>query len=207
MRQELYHWLYQMDLYREKFLNDDAINSAMLNAVSFYEMVHSNGVHLVGPVNLHEILINPENGHFEVVAGGDKDALMQDIDSIKFMPPEVLNMKSRWSLEADKFVLAEILFVLKYCKHPYDGRRVLEWPIIDVNIARQLYGDCHFVFDSENMDNSLDYYTDPGAIEVWAHDNNTEIKNAFIQVFTKGYLDAGYRLSDSDWKNLIGKRN
>lgn len=203
MKQELYHWLYQMDLHREYFSNEDTLKAVMLNTVKFYEMVHNNGVHLVGPVNLHELLIDPENGHFEVKAGGDRDALMQDVDSVKFMPPEILNMKSRWNLDADKFVLAELLFTLRYCRHPYDGRQVLEQPITDVNKARQLYSNCRFIFDPDDSVNGLDYYTDPGPLDFWKHDENSQLKDAFLQVFTQGFLDINVRFSDSAWKRLI----
>ena len=44
MKQELYHWLYQMDLHREHFSNEEAQKSVMLNTVKFYEMVHSKGM-------------------------------------------------------------------------------------------------------------------------------------------------------------------
>ena len=203
MKQELYHWLYQMDLQREIFSNDDALKAAMLNTIRFYEMVHSKDSHLVGPVNLHELLIDPENGKFEVKAGSDRESLMQDVDSIKFMPPEVINMKSRWSLAADKFVLAELLFVLRYCKHPYDGRKVLECPIIDVKAAKQLYGNCRFIFDESDSTNGLDYYTDPSPIELWKRECNVRLKDAFLQVFTQGYLDVNLRLSDSAWRQLL----
>lgn len=203
MKQELYHWLYQMDLHREHFSSEEAQKSVMLNTVKFYEMVHNNGAHLVGPINLHILLIDPENGHFEVKAGGDKDALMQDIDSAKFMPPEILNMSTRWSMDADRFVLAELLFVLRYCKHPYDGRRVLEQPITDINTARQLYGNCRFIFNPDNSENGLDHYTDPEPMDFWNHDENSQLKNAFIQVFTKGFSDTSLRFSDDAWKQLI----
>ena len=136
-------------------------------------------------------------------AGGDRDALMQDVDSVKFMPPEILNMKSRWSMDADKFVLAELLFVLRYCKHPYDGRRVLEQPITDVNMARHLYSDCRFIFDPEDSENGLDYYADPEPMDTWGHDENSQLKDAFIQVFTQGFSDIGVRFSDNAWKQLI----
>ena len=65
MKQELYHWLYQMDLHRERFSSDDALKSVMLNTIKFYEMVHNNGAHLVGPINLHDLLIDPENGYLK----------------------------------------------------------------------------------------------------------------------------------------------
>lgn len=203
MKQELYHWLYQMDLYREHFLNENALKSAMLNIVKFYETVHSNGAHLVGPVNLHELMIDPENGHFEVKAAGDRDALMQDVDSIKYMPPEVLNMKSRWSLEADRFVLAELLFTLRYCKHPYDGKDVLKHPVTDIDLARQIYSNCRFIFYPDDFGNGLDYSTDPEPIDSWNHDENTQLKEAFLQVFTHGFSDISVRLSDSAWKQII----
>ncbi len=203
MKQELYHWLYQMDLHRERFSNDYALKSAMLNTIKFYEMVHNNGAHLVGPINLHELLIDPGNGHFEVKAGGDRDALMQDVDSVKFMPPEILNMKSRWSMDADKFVLAELLFVLRYCKHPYDGKKVLEQPITDVNMARELYGNCRFIFDPDDSANGLDYYADPEPMDTWKHDENSQLKDAFMQVFTQGFSDISMRFSDNAWKHLI----
>lgn len=203
MKQELYHWLYQMDLQREHFSSNDALNAVMHNTVKFYEMVHNNGAHLVGPINLHELLIDPENGYFEVKAGGDRDVLMHDIDSVKFMPPEILTMKSRWSLDADKFVLAELLFVLRYCKHPYDGRQVLEHPITDVDMARQLYGNCRFIFDPDNSLNGLDYYTDPTPMELWNHDDNSQLKEAFLQIFTQGFLDIAMRFNDNVWKQFI----
>ncbi len=202
MKLELYNWIYQMDLYREHFSND-ALKTIMLNTISFYETVHINEAHLVGPIDLHELFVNPENGHFEVNANIDRNALMQDIDSIKFMPPEILNMQSRWNLDADKFVLAELLFVLRYCKHPYDGRYVLEQPITDVNTARHLYSSCKFIFDPNDSINSLDYYTDPVAIDSWKHDENSKLKDAFIQTFTQGMSDTGARLSDSEWVQLI----
>lgn len=203
MKQELYHWLYQMDLHRERFSNDDALRMVMLNTVKFYEMVHDKGAHLVGPINLHELLIDPETGSFEVKADSDRDKLMQNIDSIKYMPPEILNKKSRWTLDADRFVLAELLFTLRYCKHPFDGRQVLEHPITDVNKARRLYGNCKFIFDPNDSANGLDYYADPGPIDFWEYDVNSDLKNAFLQVFTQGYLDNSLRLSDSAWKQLI----
>ena len=194
-----------MDLQREFFSNDTALKAAMLNTVRFYEMVHSKESHLVGPVNLHELLIDPENGHFEVKAGSDRESLMQDVDSVKFMPPEVLNMKSRWSLAADQFVLAELLFVIRYCKHPYDGRKVVECPIIDVKMAKRHYGNCRFVFDPNDLTNGLDYYTDPNPIELWKRDVDTGLKDAFLQVFTRGYLDINLRLGDSAWRQLLEK--
>lgn len=203
MKQELYHWLYQMDLHRERFSDDDALKSAMLNTIKFYEMVHNNSAHLVGPINLHELFIDPENGYFEVKADGDRDALMQDVDSIKFMPPEILNMKSRWSMDADKFVLAELLFVLRYCKHPYDGRRVLEQPITDGNMAKQLYGNCRFIFDPNDSANGLDYYADPEPMDAWNQDENSKLKDAFIYVFTQGFSDISVRFNDNEWKKMI----
>ena len=203
MKQELYHWLYQMDLHREHFSSDDVLKSAMLNTIRFYEMVHNDGTHLVGPINLHELFIDPENGHFEVKAGGDRDALMQDIDSIKFMPPEILNMKARWNMDADKFVLAELLFVLRYCKHPYDGRKALKQPVTDANTARQIYGNCRFIFDRDDSENGLDYYTDPEPIDIWKRDENSRLKDAFMQVFTHGFSDISARISDNAWKQLI----
>ncbi len=206
MKQELYHWLYQMDLYREHFSSREAQRSVMLNMVKFYEMVHNNGTHLVGPINLHELLIDPENGHFEVKAGGDRDTLMQDIDSVKFMPPEILNKSNRWSLDADKFVLAELLFVLRYCKHPYDGRRILNQPITDINMARQLYSNCRFIFDPDDSENGLDYYTDPEPMNYWNQDENSQLKSAFVQVFTQGFSDTRMRYSDIAWKQLIERK-
>ena len=203
MKQELYHWLYQMDLRREHFSNQDAQRSAMLNIVKFYEMVHNNRIHLVGPINLHELLIDPENGHFEVKACGDRDVLMQDIDSVKFMPPEILNMSIQWNMDADKFVLAELLFCLKYCKHPYDGRQVLKQPVTDINLTRQLYSSCQFIFDPDDSVNGLDYYTDPEPMDSWNLDGNSQLKDAFIQVFTKGFSDTSLRFSDNAWKQLI----
>ena len=203
MKQELYQWLYQMDLQRSYFSKDEALKAAMLNTVRFYEMVHSRDSHLVGPVNLHELLMDPENGYFEVKAGSDRESLMQDVDSVKFMPPEVINMKSRWSMAADRFVLAELLFALRYCKHPYDGRKVLKHPILDVKAAKQLYGNCLFIFDPNDSSNGLDYYADPGPIELWKHDCNVGLKDAFLQVFTRGYYDINMRLSDSAWRQLL----
>lgn len=203
MKQELYHWLYQMDLNREHFSSENTQKTAMLNTIKFYEMVHNNGTHLVGPINLHELLIDPENGYFEVKAIGDRDVLMQDIDSAKFMPPEILNMSTRWNMEADKFVLAELLFVLKYCKHPYDGRQVLEQPITDINIARKLYSNCRFIFDPDDSVNGLDYYADPEPMDAWNHDENTQLKNAFLHVFVHGFSDANLRFNDNAWNRLI----
>ncbi len=203
MKQELYRWLYHMDLYRERFSSDDALNAAMHNIVKFYEMVHSNESHLVGPINLHELLIDPENGYFEVIANGNRDTLLQDIDSIKYMPPEVLNMKSRWSLDADRFVLAELLFSLRYCKHPYDGRMVLEHPITDVDAAKQLYSNSKFIFDPDDSVNGLDYYSDPGPVDSWNQEVNSELKNMFLKVFTQGYLDPSVRIADNEWENIL----
>ena len=204
MKQDLYHWLYQMDLKRERFSKDDVLRAAMLNMVKFYTTVHKKSSHLVGPVNLRELLIDPENGHFEVKIDGDREALMHDIDSVKFMPPEVLNNGSRWSLAADRFVLAELLFTLRYCKHPYDGKKVLEQPVTDVETARQRYGSCRFIFDPDDQTNGLDYYADPNPVDSWKGDSKSELKEAFIQVFTHGYLDASLRLSDKAWEYLIG---
>lgn len=203
MKQELYHWLYQMDLYREHFSSEEALKSAMLNTVKFYELVHENDARLVGPINLHVLLIDPEYGHFEVKAGGNRDSLIQDVDSVKFMPPEILNKSARWNLDADKFVLAELLFVLRYCKHPYDGRQVLKQPITDIDKARELYSNCRFIFDPDDSMNGLDYNTDPEPMERWNHDENAQLKSAFLQVFTQGFSNSSLRLNDNAWEHLI----
>ena len=40
-------------------------------------------------------------------------------------------------------------------------------------------------------------------MELWNHDENSQLKNAFIQVFTQGFSDTSLRFSDNAWKQLI----
>lgn len=79
----------------------------------------------------------------------------------------------------------------------------MKQPITDINTARQLYSNCRFIFDPDNSENGLDYYTDSVPMELWNHDENSQLKNAFIQVFTQGFSDTSLRFSDNAWKQLI----
>lgn len=202
MKQDLYHWLYQADLFRENFVSYIALKNAMLNIIKFYETVHTNSSKFVGPVNLHKMFIDPENGRFEVEGGKD---YIHDIDSIKFMPSEILNGQNVWNIESDRFVLSELLFILKFLKHPFDGKKTLKNPITDSKKAKIIYANCKFIFDPESDENGLEYSTDPEPIDAWKNESDDALKDMFVKSFTLGFLNPNCRLSDRDWKNIISK--
>jgi serine/threonine protein kinase len=127
------------------------------------------------------------------------------INSPKFMAPELVRRETlQPSRETDLYSLAVLLFYVFFIHHPLDGKRELDYMILDVEAQEDLYGhNPVFIFDPDNpsnrpvpgeQDNPILYW------EVYPH----FLKELFTQAFTRGIKDPDNgRVREGIWRREL----
>lgn len=194
--------LYGMELYKKPFSSGKAERDCLSNIIRHFIDTQSNGK-LAGPIDIREFRIDLDDGQVSFPEPVQVDALLNAIDTLKFLPPEVLTERSVWTKRADDFLLSAILFCVEFLKHPFDGKLVYEKPVTDRKWAVKFYSNPVFVFDTADSCNGLLAYNDGRAIMKWeAH--SADIREYYIKNFTSGAAHADMRADAEDAKKLFG---
>lgn len=188
--------LYGMNLYKKRFLSDEAEKLCLSNIIQYFIKSHSNGK-LVGPIDIRKFQIDLEDGNVSFPDNEQMDGLFSSIDTIKYMPPEILRDKSSWSKYSDHFLLSTILFSVKFFAHPFDGMQIYENPVAGIRQAMDFYSNPMFIFDVVDTRNQVLGYNDGRVIFLW--DNCvSEIKDYFVRSFTSGIAHVDMRIDEED---------
>lgn len=193
--------LYGMNIFKKRFMSDEAEKLCLMNIVKHFSDSFEKG-ELVGPIDIRKVRLDLDNGNVFFPDNESIEEMFNSIDTIKFLPPEVLKDRNCWSRYSDDFLLATILFVVKYYIHPFDGMLLYEKPIVKITNAIDFYANPIFVFDVADTRNQVLGYNDNIAKTLW--DNSAlSIKDYFIRNFTNGITSMDMRTDVKEVLELV----
>lgn len=193
--------LYGMDLYKERFLSEEAEKKCLCNIVQYFAETHSKG-EMVGPIDIRKLQIDLVNGNITIPQSEPINELFNSVDTLKFLSPEILKEKSSWTIHADNFFLATVLFSVEFFIHPFDGMLVYEKPVTNTKQAVDFYSNPIFVFDTVDTRNQALGYNDGKAISKWEKCNAC-VKDYYIRNFTTGIHQVDMRVDAKDALNVF----
>lgn len=201
----LYNCLYGMELFKERFASDEAMTKCMQRAIGFYKEMHSGGV-VVGPLDFNQMVINLNTGDLTKFIKVSLEESVSRIDTLKFLPPEVINGKAGFGRVQDRYCLAMLLFAIRYYANPFDGMKTVASPIYRIDEGKAVYGNPVFIFDVMDKSNRLISQTHSTLNSYWENDPNTKIKDLFTTCFTAGISDYDMRPEADVWLSALDSK-
>ena len=200
----LYKCLYGMERFKDDFASDETVSNCMFKAISFYKERHMRG-ECVGPIDINMITVNLSSGDFGNVVSIPIEEAMERIETLKYLPPEIINGEASFGIPQDRYCLAILLFAIRYFSNPFEGEMVHRLPIVTQDVAKRVYGSPVFVFDIVDKSNTVSLQTDSRMIQLWERDSNSKVKDLFTTCFTAGIKNYDMRPDDEAWLNSLGK--
>ena len=188
--------LYGMDLYKKYFSSERIEKVCMCNIIQYFIDIHSMGK-TVGPIDVCKMQIDLETGNVVFPETETIDKMMKSVDTLKFLAPEILQERSRWTIYADNFLLAVLLFSVEYFAFPFDGKKIYEKPVLNIEYAKEIYCNPIFVFDACNPENQILEYNASRIIMNW-NKSTTVIKDYYTTNFTDGISSFDIRTDARD---------
>ena len=170
----LYKCLYGMELFKERFASDEAMTKCMQRAIGFYKEMHSGGF-VVGPLDFNQMVINLTTGDLTKFIKISLEESVSRIDTLKFLPPEVINGKAGFGRVQDRYCLAMLLFAIRYYANPFDGMKTVASPVYRIDEGKAVYGNPVFIFDVTDKSNRLISQTHSTLNSYWENDPNTKL--------------------------------
>lgn len=200
---KLYNCLYGMNLYKKYFASEEIEQKAMESVLRIYLEAHAKG-NIIGAIDINQIQLDTETGEVVFPSSESIEKMKRSVDTLKFLPPEVIQGQAEWNRDADLFCMALILFSIRYYGHPYDGLLVCDAPIVERERAERIYGHPIFLFDSKDTSNAGNSYLCGRTAMRWERESNQRLKDYFMQVFIFGVNYDSIRLSAEYVLRLIG---
>jgi len=129
----------------------------------------------------------------------------QVLGTARFMAPEIVRREAQPSTATDLYSLAVLLFYLLMFHHPLEGRRELEYPCLDAEADRRLFGtEPLFVFDPDDSSNAPVPGVHRAVLRYWPlypeflHDD-------FRRAFTAGLHDPARRVREGVWRSHLAR--
>ena len=198
----LYECLYGMELFRKRFASDEALSACMQRAINFYKKMHDRQS-VVGPLDFNKMEIDLTTGELKKFIKLSLEEAVSSVDTLKFLPPEVIRGEAGYGRIQDRFSLAILLFAIRYNANPFDGAKTLSAPMIRAEDAKAVYGNPVFIFDVVDTSNRLISQTHATLKERWDNDQNTKIKDLFTTCFTAGISDYDMRPEADAWLTAL----
>ncbi len=190
---------------KSKFKSLYAQLNAAKNISSAFQILHASG-YSYQDINDGNFFIDVNNG----------DVLICDNDNVapygvwmgmagkdRYMAPEVVLSKKRPGMESDLFSLAVIIYMLIFISHPLEGRLVHSCPCLTTKFMKRFYAEKPvFVYDPNDASNRPVSGIDNNIITRWPC-YPKKLQDLFIQSFTNGLNDAGYRIRECEWIDCI----
>ena len=191
-------------LAKEKFASVTGITNAGLQIIEAFRELHNSG-YSYQDLNDGNFFINPKNG----------DVLICDNDNVveygknlgiagkcRYMAPEVVLGKALPCINADKYSLAVVLFLLLMNNHPLEGKRSYP-PCMTETLERKIYGEEPlFIFDKDDSNAPV-----PGinnnAIKRWPL-YPSYVREKFTESFSQEAIkDPSKRIIEKDWLKMF----
>lgn len=187
------------------FTSINAMIAAALNICMGFEMLHKKG-YSYQDLNDGNFFIDPQNGEVlicdndNVVPNGENLGIM---GKARYMAPEIVagGMPDTYS---DRFSLAVVLFLLFYCNHPFEGKKVVACPCMTEENERKLYGsEALFIYDKDNHDNLPVRGIHTNVISRWPA-FPARLRDAFTGAFSQKQIqDPPKRMLESMWRTIL----
>ncbi|MGE0178941.1 MAG: hypothetical protein AB7O91_03860 [Sphingomonas sp.] len=121
----------------------------------------------------------------------------------KFMAPEVVRREVLPNSRTDLYSMSVLFFYTLLGWHPLDGKREHEITLMDANAEHLLYGaEPLFIFDPNNDANGPVAGYHDAIVARW-RSLPTTLRNLFTRAFTKGLVDPGARVLETQWRTAL----
>jgi serine/threonine protein kinase len=137
--------------------------------------------------------------------GVDGEGEARVLGTSRFMAPEVVRDEAQPSINTDLYSLAVLNFYLLMFHHPLQGRLELDYPCLDRDAERRLFGeDPHFIFDPADDSNRPDPTIHGAVLQYWPM-YPQYIRDDFTTAFTVGLTEPGRRVREGVWRAHLSR--
>ncbi len=184
------------------------VTSLCMGLADSFLQLHAQGL-CYRDISLGNVFFDPASGH-PLVCDNDNvgiDGLgdAHVLGTSRFMAPEVVRMEAQPSTATDLYSLSVLIFYLLMFHHPLQGRRELEYPCLDRDAERELFGlRPLFIFDPDDTSNAPDPTVHAAVLDYWplypgfVHDD-------FVRAFTHGLTDPTRRVREGVWRAHLSR--
>jgi len=192
-------------LAKAKFASISAMFTAALQICQGFYFLHLKG-YSYQDLNDGNFFINPQTGEVlicdndNVTAQGQNTGIM---GKARYMAPEIV-AGGKPDKYSDYFSLAVILFLLFYCNHPLEGKKVLSCLCMDEENDRKFYGsEALFILDKDNRENLPVRGVHTNVITRWPLFTKI-LQDAFIEALSQDLIkNPTKRFIESRWEKVI----
>ena len=186
-----YHDLDEFLLLKADFSSYAKRLNAAIEIVRAFECLHEKGY-----------FFQSADSNVFLVDGNTGDVVIDDCEyitsvcagargSIKFEAPEVIAGKCKSDMHSDLFLLSELLFVILFSAHPFEGRRLDCHAYITRDAKQEFYAKSPiFAFDPNDESNRPVSGVSGYEIQLWKKIPKA-IKEKFYQAFSRSSLGYG----------------
>ncbi len=137
--------------------------------------------------------------------GVDGEGEARVLGTSRFMAPEVVRGEAQPSTDTDLYSLAVLNFYLLMFHHPLQGRLELDFPCLDRDAERRLFGDDpRFIFDPEDESNRPDPTIHGAVLRYWPM-YPQYIRDDFTAAFTTGLRQPTRRVREGVWRAHLSR--
>lgn len=192
-------------LAKHKFESFYAITVAAMDICEGFKSLHAQGLSYQD-LNDGNFFINPKTGHVLICDNDNVFPHRQDSGirgKARYMAPEVVGGQNP-DAHSDKFSLSVILFLLFYCNHPFEGKRVAACPCMTESDEKKFYGsEMIFIFDPKNQSNVPVKGIHNNVMRLWPIFPKL-LQSTFITEFSTDRLhNPTRRLTELQWLSVI----
>ena len=190
---------------KNEFKDINSLVQSALNIVEGFRDLHRKG-YSYQDLNDGNFFINVDNGDILIC---DNDNVAPDGKSTNiagkpgYMAPEIVRGESKPNSLTDYHSLAVVLFKLLIRHDPLMGKMFVSKVCITEEAEKDLYGDNPlFIFDPNDNRNCPVPGIHPNPIKLWPL-YPKDLKDTFIQAFSKGMKNPNIRPTDNEWKRVL----
>lgn len=206
LRPQGYHEFGSYLLAKVRFKSFEAIVNAAMKICEGFMKLHLNG-YSYQDLNDGNFFIHPETG--DVLICDNDNVMPQGAESgilgkARYMAPEVVCDGKKPDKYSDRFSLSVVLFLLFYCNHPFEGKRVLACPCMTEDFEKKFYGsEAIFIYDKDNDVNRPVRGAHNNVIRKWPALPSI-LRETFQKEFSKDCLkNPQNRMIEKGWQNVI----
>lgn len=193
-------------LAKVRFKSFEAMVNAAMKICEGFMKLHLNG-YSYQDLNDGNFFIHPETG--DVLICDNDNVMPQGAESgilgkARYMAPEVVCEGKKPDKYSDRFSLSVVLFLLFYCNHPFEGKRVLACPCMTEDYEKKFYGsEAIFIYDKNNDVNRPVRGVHNNVIRLWPA-LTAILREAFQKEFSEECLrNPQSRMIEKGWQNII----
>ena len=194
-------------LARKKFKSFDAMLAAAMKICDGFKWLHRSG-YSYQDLNDGNFFIRPTDGDV-LICDNDNVTAQGEVSGIlgkaRYMAPEVV-AGGKPDTYSDRFSLSVILFMLFFCNHPFEGKKVVACPCMTEAFEKKFYGsEALFIYDNDDKSNLPVRGVHQNVIRRWPLFPSI-LKQTFIEQFDRQKLqNPTTRMKEMEWQKIIAR--